>query len=168
MRARFRNPSNENVSLSAASGLSVGLDVSELLRQTAGVTEASILRSPRRLALAAAGVVCVGLAAAGAVLPGLPATVFLLAASYLFTRSCPWLEERLLRSPLFRPYLPYLDGTRPLPRRARMGAIVAMWLAVASTLTLFYLSGRLGPWLGGAFVAAALAGTVAIARFRRG
>jgi uncharacterized membrane protein YbaN (DUF454 family) len=134
----------------------------------AGTVQPSVLRSPRRLLLAAAGVVCVALAAAGAVLPGMPATVFLLAASYLFTRSCPWLEQRLLRSPLFRPYLPYVDGSRPLPLRARIGAMAAMWLAVGSSLALLGASGRLVPWVAVAIVVAAVAGTVAIARFRRG
>ena len=74
---------------------------------------------PKRIALAALGIVCVGLAFAGAVLQGLPTTIFLIAASYLFARSCPWLEERLIRVRWFRPYLPYLDGSRPMPRRAR-------------------------------------------------
>jgi hypothetical protein len=55
--------------------------------------------------LAAAGLLCVGLGALGAVLPGLPTTIFLILASYCFTRSCPWLEERLLRTRLFAPYM---------------------------------------------------------------
>ena len=58
---------------------------------------------PRRLLLAGAGVLAVGLAALGVVVPGLPTTVFLIAASYCFARSCPWLEERLLRN---RPFAP--------------------------------------------------------------
>jgi uncharacterized protein len=126
-----------------------------------------LLRSPRRLLLAFLGIVCVGLAVAGAVLPGLPATVFLVLASYLFTRSCPWLEERLIRNRLFGPYLQYLDGRQPMPRRARWIAAISMWIAVASSLTMLALAGALGPWGGGSILASALVGSVVIARYRR-
>ena len=126
-----------------------------------------VLRSPRRLLLAGLGVLCVGLALAGAVLPGLPATVFLILASYLFTRSCPWLEERLIRNRIFAPYLQYLDGRQPMPRRARWIAAIAMWIAVATSLGVLALSGALGPWRGGSIVSAALVGSAVIARYRR-
>ena len=46
------------------------------------------------------GVLCVVLGAVGVVLPGLPTTPFLLAASWLFYRSSPKLQQRLLDSPL--------------------------------------------------------------------
>lgn len=126
-----------------------------------------ILRSPRRLLLAGLGIVSVGLAVAGAILPGLPATVFLILASYLFTRSCPWLEERFIRNRFFGPYLQYLDGRRPMPRRARWIAAISMWIAVATSLTMLAWSGALGPWGGGSIVTAAVAGSVVIARYRR-
>jgi len=124
-------------------------------------------RSPRRIALAALGVVCVGLAAAGVVLPGLPTTIFLIAASYLFARSCPWLEERLIRVRWFRPYLPYLDGRRPMPRRARWVAIGAMWTAVSVSLVVTAVAGRLHPAFVITVVSAAVIGTWAILVFRR-
>jgi len=41
-------------------------------------------------------------------LPGLPTTIFLIAASYLFSRSFPALAERLLLLPVFRPFLPHV------------------------------------------------------------
>jgi uncharacterized membrane protein YbaN (DUF454 family) len=126
-----------------------------------------VLRSPRRLLLAAAGIACVGLAAAGIVLPGMPTTVFLILASYLFTRSCPWLEERLIRNRFFRPYARYLDGGAPMPRRARWIAAALMWAAVSASLAVLAARGALGPWVGGSILALALAGSVVIARFRR-
>lgn len=124
----------------------------------------SVLRSPRRLLLAAAGVVCVGLAAVGVVVPGLPTTVFLIAASYLFTRSCPWLEERLLRRRIFRPYLGYLEGDARMPRRAKAAAIGVMWafVLVSFWLLLARFEGR--PWIPLLPPAAAVVGTWFIAR----
>ena len=83
--------------------------------------------SPRRLTLAALGVLCVGLAAIGVVVPGLPTTIFLIMATYLFTRSCPWLEERLIRNRLFAPFLGYLDGSARMPLRAKITTMIVMW-----------------------------------------
>lgn len=125
-------------------------------------------RSPRRIALAALGVVCVGLAFLGVVLPGLPTTVFLIAASYLFTRSCPWLEDRLIRNRWFKAYLPYLDGRQPMPARARWLALGAMWAAVSISLLVTAAADRLHPAFAVTVIAAALTGTWVIWRFRRG
>lgn len=124
-------------------------------------------RSPRRWLLAALGVVCVGLGAVGVVVPGLPTTVFLIAASYLFTRSCPWLEDRLIRVRWFRPYLPYLDGRRPMPRRARWIAIGLMWSAVSVSLLVTAVADRLQLWFTVTLVSAAAVGTWVIFRIRR-
>ena len=92
--------------------------------------------SPYRLLLAAAGVVCVALGAIGVVVPGLPTTVFLLAATFLFTRSCPWLEERLIRNRLFAPFLGYLDGSTPMPMKAKLATMCVMWASVAVSVLL--------------------------------
>jgi hypothetical protein len=86
-----------------------------------------------RWLLAGLGVLCVGLGALGAVLPGLPTTVFLLAASWCFARSCPWLEERLVRVPLFAPFLGYLEPGARMPRRTLVKALVIMWLAILAS-----------------------------------
>jgi uncharacterized membrane protein YbaN (DUF454 family) len=110
----------------------------------------------------------VGLALVGVFVPGMPTTVFLIAASYLFTRSCPVLEERLIRNRWFRPYLRYLDGRCPVPRRARWFALGAMWTAVTASLVLKAAGGSLGPVFAATLVGLALIGSAAILRYRRG
>lgn len=125
-----------------------------------------MLRSPHRLLLAALGLICVGLAFAGVFVPGLPTTVFLIAASYLFTRSCPWLEERFFGMRVFRPFMPYVKGELPMPRRARVVALVAMWLAVGVSLSALALGDRLPQWLALTIVAAAVVGSWVIVRYR--
>ena len=106
---------------------------------------------------------CVALAALGAVLPGLPTTIFLILASYFFARSCPWLEERLLRNRLFAPYMAWVDGRERMPRRAKATAIGTMWLAVVTSLALLHAASQLQPWFAVAVLAAGVAGTFAIA-----
>ncbi|MCP3982082.1 MAG: DUF454 domain-containing protein [bacterium] len=132
-----------------------------------GAKAGSFWSSPRRLLLAGVGVVCVALAFVGVFLPGLPTTIFLIAASYLFARSFPRLEERFFRIRVFRPFLPFVRGDRPLPLRARITALIVMWVAVAISLTTLAAGDRLGPWLGVAIPAAALIGSYFILTFRK-
>jgi uncharacterized membrane protein YbaN (DUF454 family) len=119
----------------------------------------------RRWLLAGLGVVCVGLGAVGAIVPGLPTTIFLIAACYLFARSFPALEQRLVRTRLFRPYLRYLNG-HPIPRRTRIATIAVVWVFVGLSLFLLARGGALAPWLGALIVAGAGLGTFAIATWQ--
>lgn len=119
-------------------------------------------RKPRRRTLVCAGLACVGLGSAGAVLPVLPTTPFLLLAAWCFARSNPALGERLLSKRIFRPYRPYLDGTRPLPARVRWFTIAVVWLVVGASA--WALSSA---WLAVVLVAAALTGSVFVLRWRR-
>jgi uncharacterized protein len=130
-------------------------------------TPTAWVRSPRRVALAAVGVVAVALGAIGVFVPGLPTTIFLIVASYCFTRSCPWLEERLLRVPLFAPYMRFIDENRPMSTRARLVSITATWTSVLLSLALLRASGRLSTALAVTIVGVAGIGTVAVLRFRR-
>lgn len=127
--------------------------------------------SPRRWLLALLGLLCVGLAAIGVVVPGMPTTVFLIAAGWLFTRSCPWLEEKLVRHRFFAPFHRYLDPRTPMPRRARVAALAAMWTAITVSAVLLGRGGLEGGTLlaiRASVVAAGLVGTVVILRVRRG
>jgi uncharacterized protein len=112
--------------------------------------------------LASVGVVSVGFGAVGAVVPGLPTTIFLIIASACFAKSCPWLEDRLLRNRLFAPYMAWIDGGRPMPRRAKAMALGMMWTAIAVSLAILYAGDRLPLWLALAIAGAGVAGTVAI------
>ena len=95
-------------------------------------------------------------------------TIFLIIASVLITKSCPHLEDRLLRTKLFAPYLPYVYGNAPMPRRARISATVAMWICVLASLTILHLTADPSPWLTGLIAGLAGIGTWCVWRFRRG
>lgn len=124
--------------------------------------------TPWRWGLAAVGVACFGLAMVGTVVPGMPTTVFLLIGSFFLTRSCPWLEERLLRVRVLRPYAQFLRSTEPMPRKMRIAALAAMSVSVGGSLALLAATDALTPLIASIIVALWLAGVVAILRFRRG
>ena len=127
----------------------------------------SWVRDPRRWAFAGLGVASVGMGWLGVFVPGLPTTIFLIIASYCFARSCPWLEDRLLRIPLFAPYMNVLDEGRGMSRAAAKSALLSMWSCVSVSLSVLYLSGRLKPWLAAIIVLAAVAGTAMILLYAR-
>jgi hypothetical protein len=133
-----------------------------------------ILQSPRpgrsrlqRWLLAATGVFLVGVGAVGVVLPGLPTTIFLIAASWCFARSCPWLEERLIRVPLFRPFLGYLEPGTRMPRRAVVTTLAVMWLAIAISVATVSVGNSPRPVLAATIIALGLVGTVFVIRLGR-
>lgn len=89
--------------------------------------------------LASMGMVCVVLGAIGIAVPGMPGTVFLLIASWCFAKSFPSLERRLLRNRFFAPYMRFVDGNAPLPRKDRLWSIGLMWAStVFSTWFLWW------------------------------
>jgi hypothetical protein len=112
-------------------------------------------------------VAAVGLGAVGVFVPGLPTTIFLIIASYCFARSCPWLEERLLRVPLFAPYMKFIDDGGPMSTRARAVSTTAMWTSVVLSLVVLRAAGRLSGVVAGIILGLAAAGTIVILRFRR-
>jgi uncharacterized protein len=124
-------------------------------------------RDPRRLAFAGAGIVCVGLGWIGVFVPGLPTTIFLIIASYCFARSCPWLEDRLLRVPVFAPYMRALDAGGGLSPQAARRAWASLWTSLAISLGVLWAAGRLPPWLAAVLVGAGFVGTAAIAYYAR-
>ena len=137
------------------------------LATQAAAAPRSWIRDPRRWAWAGVGFASVGLGWLGVFVPGLPTTVFLLIASYCFARSCPWLEDRLLRVPVFAPYMKALDDGRGLSRQAARRAIVSLWTSLAVSVSVLWIVGRLPTWLGATIVAAGIVGTGTILYYSR-
>jgi uncharacterized protein len=136
--------------------------------QTAVVAPArSWIRDPRRWAWAGVGVASSGLGWLGVFVPGLPTTIFLIIASYCFARSCPWLEDRLLRVPVFAPYMKALDAGRGLSRPAAIRAIVSLWMSLGVSLTALWVLGALPLWLALTLIVAGVAGTGTILYYCR-
>jgi len=119
----------------------------------------------KRYVLAALGVLFVGVGAIGVFLPGIPTVGPLLLASFLFTKSFPALEQRLIRNKFFARFLPYLDGSHEMPMRAKIITIGIMWSSIALSLVLFWSSSRAPMWLIGTLIVAGLIGTLFILRF---
>jgi uncharacterized membrane protein YbaN (DUF454 family) len=124
-------------------------------------------RDPRRWAWAGIGLGSVGLGWLGVFVPGLPTTVFLLIASYCFARSCAWLEDRLLRVPIFAPYMRALDAGHGLSRTAAIRAVTSLWVSVSISLIVLWAAGRLPLWLAATIIAAGVAGSLTIGYYAR-
>ncbi|MBY0588010.1 YbaN family protein [bacterium] len=77
----------------------------------------------------------VGLGWLGAFLPLLPTTPFLLLASYFFLRSSPRLQNRLVRSKLFGPFL--LDWQVHGGVRPKVKLLAFSMIGVVVTISLF-------------------------------
>lgn len=93
--------------------------------------------TPWRWGLALVGVLAVSVGAVGVVVPGLPTTIFLIIASWCFTKSCPWLERKLIRNKFFRPFLVFMEPGVRMPLRAKIMANAMMWLAIAASCGVF-------------------------------
>lgn len=83
---------------------------------------------------AALGLLSVALAIAGVFVPGLPTTVFVIAASYLFSRSSPALAAWLERNRWLGPSLRRFRETRGMPARSKAAALASMWTGVGASL----------------------------------
>jgi uncharacterized membrane protein YbaN (DUF454 family) len=86
--------------------------------------------TPTRMIYGGLGWCAVGLALAGVMVPGLPTTVFVLAASYCFSRSSPRFERWLRENAWLGPRLQRLASAGGMPPSAKRAALVAMWTAV--------------------------------------
>ncbi|HMP79753.1 MAG TPA: YbaN family protein [Pirellulaceae bacterium] len=116
----------------------------------------------RRWVFASAGVGCVGLAYLGAILPGMPTTIFLMMACYLFTRSSPYLEQKLVRHRFFSKFHAYLDNPGQMPMRARVIALSAMWISATASAVILWFSPYTQAWVSFLVLSLAVVGTVVI------
>ena len=123
----------------------------------------------RSYLLAGIGIVLVFVAAIGVLLPGIPTVGPLLLASFFFTKSCPWLEERLIRNRFFAKYLPYLDGTEEMTPKARIATIATMWASISISCLVLLLANQsiYTIMISLLIVLSGLVGTVFIWRFGR-
>ena len=83
---------------------------------------------------AALGLLSVALAIVGVLVPGLPTTVFVIAASYLFTRSSPTLSAWLEHNRWLGPSLRRFRETRGMPAKGKAAALASMWTGVGTSL----------------------------------
>lgn len=135
-------------------------------KTTAPLIRGRVTSRATRWLLVAVGVLCVGLGALGVFVPGLPTTVFLLAASWCFARSCPWLEQRLLRVPLFKPFVGYLDGDAAMPVRAVVLTLAVMWTAISLSALLLIIRDQPRWLLAAIIIAAGAIGSFFVVRLR--
>lgn len=118
-----------------------------------------------RWSFAAAGTAFVGIGAIGVLLPGIPTVGPLLIACWLYSKSCPHLEQRFIRTPFFAPFHRYLDGQQAMPKQARLVAIGGMWASIGISSWGLSLSGATSLAIG-LLLALGVVGTVFIWRFR--
>jgi uncharacterized protein len=109
-----------------------------------------VARGARRVAYLVAGLVCVGIAYLGVLLPGLPATPWVMLASYCFARSSPRLERWLKRSPVFGKLLRDWDEHRGIRRPVKVVAVCLIVTAVTLSVTLTALDAWV-KWVIGGF-----------------
>jgi uncharacterized membrane protein YbaN (DUF454 family) len=118
----------------------------------------------RRALFAALGVLCLALGIIGVFVPGLPTTEFVLAASYLFSRSSPRLEGWLERHRWFGPLLREFRVTGGMRPKAKALALASTWTGVGISV---YALAALGVGAQVLVVALGLIGTVTILFFVR-
>lgn len=84
--------------------------------------------------LATLGVMALALGVIGIFVPGIPTTEFVIAASYLFARSSPRLNDRLERNRWLGPSLRRFREQRGMPRTSKALAILSMWTGISMSV----------------------------------
>jgi uncharacterized protein len=90
----------------------------------------SALAAPARIVYGSLGWCAVLLAVVGVVVPGLPTTVFVIAASFCFSRSSPRFERWLQNNRWFGPRLRRFLTAGGMTGSSKRAALMAMWTAV--------------------------------------
>ena len=88
---------------------------------------------PKRWLFAGLGSISFAIALAGIALPVVPTTFPLMCSLLFFARSSPALERRVREFGPFRPYIKFVDGSTPMPMRAKVISCVLMWAPVLTT-----------------------------------
>jgi uncharacterized protein len=120
-----------------------------------------------RWAMAGIGLLFVAIGGLGVFLPVLPTTIFLILASYFFTRSCPVLDDWLRSRTIFKPYRRYLDRTEPMPVHAIASTLILIWAALGFTAFRLWNGARPVPLATGLVVLGLIA-SVSVVWYGRG
>jgi len=120
----------------------------------------------RRWTIAGIGILATTLAIIGAILPGIPTTIFVIVAAWCFARSCPVLEQKLLRNRLFAPSMQIIDGTRPFTPLTRLATVGFMAGGGAMSAGFLHWTGTLTTSIGWMIVASVLVGAVVIILYK--
>ncbi len=108
------------------------------------------------------GVLCVILAGLGILLPGLPATPFLLLASYSFARSSKRMHDWLVNHKVFGPILSDFLDRKGIRLHIKIISLVMMWGMML--LSVFYfIDNNIVKYIA---VGGAVVGTIAVLRFK--
>lgn len=108
------------------------------------------------------GIVCVVLAGLGVLLPGLPATPFLLLASYAFARSSKRMHDWLINHKVFGPILSDFLDRRGIRLHIKIISLVLMWGMMLISV-FFLIENNTVKYIA---AGGALVGTFAILRFK--
>jgi len=108
------------------------------------------------------GIVCVILAVLGILLPGLPATPFLLLASYAFARSSKRMHDWLINHKMFGPILSDFIDRKGIRLHIKIISLLMMWGMMFFSVV-YLIDNDIVKYIaaGGAVV-----GTIAIMRFK--
>ena len=87
-----------------------------------------------RLLWTVAGTVFLTIGVAGVILPLMPGTVFLLLASICYVRGSDRLYRWLMGHRVLGHHVRVMLGEERMPRRSKITAVAAMWIAVAISL----------------------------------
>jgi uncharacterized membrane protein YbaN (DUF454 family) len=88
-----------------------------------------------------AGSISLGLGIIGIVLPVLPTTPFLLLSAYCYDRGSERLHEWLMNNRVFGEYIRNYSEGRGIPMRAKVTAIVSLWVMIGVSAYFFM------PWI---------------------
>jgi len=76
------------------------------------------------------GFTVLGIGAAGVFVPVLPTTPFVLLAAACFSASSPKFYAKLKHSPFFGDYIRGIKEKKPIPTKARVQGIAALWILI--------------------------------------
>ena len=108
------------------------------------------------------GILCVILAALGVLLPGLPATPFLLLASYSFARSSKRMHDWLVNNKIFGPILSDFLDRKGIRLHIKIISILMMW-GMMLVSVFFLIENDIVKYVA---IGGALIGTFAVTRYK--